>query len=129
MRSNLVIDYHQLGLTYKLYASDIHFNRGLCFAALGQPDACMADFDDAEKTKPLDSKVDYSRIDEGLELGEKAATYCKPFEISSNCIFRPPAGKLKNTDRIDYLGKSKVIASSKKNDGFSGFSGTQLKVF
>ncbi|KAJ3411428.1 hypothetical protein HDV05_002210 [Chytridiales sp. JEL 0842] len=127
LRGNLLIDYTQLGVPFKLYACEVSYNRGLCFAAVGQVDACMADFDDADRTRPLDSKTDYSRISEALDLGERAPEYCKPFYVPSSLIFRPPEGKIKNTKKVNYLGNSKVVASVDERDGFTGFSGTKLK--
>jgi hypothetical protein len=115
-------------MPYKLYACEVSFNRGLCFAAVGQIDACIADFEDADRTRPLDSKADYSRINEALDLVERAPDYCKPFYVSSSNIFKPPEGKIKNAKKVNYLGNSKVVASVDERDGFTGFSGTKLKV-
>ncbi|KAJ3296063.1 hypothetical protein HDU76_006768, partial [Blyttiomyces sp. JEL0837] len=131
LRGNLLIDYTQLGMPYKLFSCEVSFNRGLCFAGVGQVEACMADFDDADRTRPIDGSdkgVDHRRIDEGLDLAERAIDYCRPFEVPLNIVFKPPAGKIKNTGRVDYLGKSKVVAAADDGDNFAGFSGTKIKM-
>ncbi|KAI9366180.1 hypothetical protein DFJ73DRAFT_807399 [Zopfochytrium polystomum] len=128
LRGNLLIDYTQLGLAYKLYAAEVSFNRGLCFMTVGQTDAGMADFDDASRTKPLDGgNGDYGRIAEALDLGPRAAQYCRPFEVPNKVIFKPPAAKLKNTKKVDYLGRGRVVATADESDTFAGFSGSRLK--
>ncbi|KAJ3095928.1 hypothetical protein HDU97_006353 [Phlyctochytrium planicorne] len=126
LRGNLLIDYTQLGLPFKLYACEVSFNRGLCFAALRQTDAALADFDDALRTRPLDGG-DYKVIDEAIHYSDRSHEYCRPFEVPLKMLFRPPAGKVKNTEKINYLGKSKVVAAVDEGDNFAGFSGTKLK--
>ena len=51
-----------------------------------------------------------------------------PYEIPESLIFRPQDGSIQNAQKIDYLGKSKIIAGSVKEDNFIGFSGHQKKV-
>ncbi|KAJ3108141.1 hypothetical protein HDU97_002053 [Phlyctochytrium planicorne] len=129
LRGNLVIDYTQLGLAYKLYACEVSFNRGLCFAAVGQTDAAMADFDDAMRTRPLDGGggADHRRIEEALDLQDRAPDYLRPYDVPANIVYKPPPGKVKNVAQKDYLGKSKVVAAYDGSDGWAGFSGTKLK--
>jgi hypothetical protein len=52
-----------------------------------------------------------------------------PYEIPISLIFRPKNDIVKNAKKVDYLGKSEMIAGSNKSDSFNGFSGRQLKVF
>ncbi|KAJ3111962.1 hypothetical protein HDU96_005101 [Phlyctochytrium bullatum] len=133
LRGNLVIDYNQLGLAYKLYACEVSFNRGLCFAAVGQIDAAMADFDDAIRTRPLASDTqggkapDHRRMEEAMDLQDRAPDYLRPFDVPNNIVYKPPPGKLKNVEKKEYLGKSKVVAAFDENDGFAGFSGAKIK--
>ncbi|KAJ3102021.1 hypothetical protein HDU96_009782 [Phlyctochytrium bullatum] len=127
LRGNLLIDYTQLGLNFRLYACEVSYNRGLCFAALGQIDAALADFDDAINTKPLDSADDYRRIDDAIANVQRCNVVCPPYQVPATCIYRPPAGKVKNAEKVNYLGKSKVVAAIDENDTFAGFSGTKLK--
>ncbi|KAJ3191352.1 hypothetical protein HK101_007853 [Irineochytrium annulatum] len=136
LRGNLVIDYTQLGLAFKLYACEVSFNRGLCFAAIGQIDAALADFDDALRARPMTpaspespnaASRSHGRIAEAIDLCERAPDYCRPFTVPLECLFKPPAGKVKNTKKVEYLGKSKVVAAADETDGFAGFSGAKLK--
>ncbi|KAI9346457.1 hypothetical protein BDR26DRAFT_855616 [Obelidium mucronatum] len=131
MRSNLVIDYTQLGLPHKLYSFEISFNRGLCFSAKGNLDAAIADFDDADRSHPTssgDRQFLEEKIDQAVDLGERAVDYVTVFELDySKAIFKPKEEKVKNTKRVNYLGNSKVVAGADDRDAFAGFSGTLVK--
>ncbi|KAI8852280.1 hypothetical protein BC829DRAFT_440726 [Chytridium lagenaria] len=111
LRGNLLIDYTQLGLSFKLFACEVSFNRGLCFAALNQVGAALADFDDAMRTRPLDGSKDYRIFEEAIRYEHRCVDYWK----------------IKNTEKVDYLGKSKVVAAVDENDNFAGFSGSRIK--
>ncbi|KAI8834896.1 hypothetical protein BC829DRAFT_436973 [Chytridium lagenaria] len=102
LRGNLLIDYTQLGLSFKLFACEVSFNRGLCFAALNQVGAALADFDDAMRTRPLDGSKDYR-------------------------IFEGRFGMSIEYGKGGLLGKSKVVAAVDENDNFAGFSGSRIK--
>ncbi|KAJ3081446.1 hypothetical protein HK102_002334, partial [Quaeritorhiza haematococci] len=128
MRGNLLIDYTQIGLNIKLYACEVAFNRGLCFLQLQQIEAGLAEIEDAARTRPNDKAAgDMARISEALEFGEAAPNYVEPFSVPSNVIYRPPESKIKNSKKVDYLGKSKVVAAVDEKDTYTGFSGKQLK--
>ncbi|KAJ1548598.1 hypothetical protein HK405_002141 [Cladochytrium tenue] len=129
LRNNLLIDYTQLGLPHKLFSAEISYNRGLCFAAMNMEEAAVADFDDAMRTRPLEEalKPRYARIEEALDLGARAPSYCPPFEVPPTMMFKPPEAKLKNIKKKEYIGKSYVVASVDSSDDFAGFSGTLVK--
>ncbi|KAJ3030257.1 UNVERIFIED_CONTAM: hypothetical protein HDU68_009654 [Siphonaria sp. JEL0065] len=131
MRSNLVIDYTQLGLNHKLYSFEISFNRGLCFSAKGNMDAAIADFDDADRSHPTtsgDRQFLEEKIDQAVDLGDRAVDYVTIYNVDfGKTIFKPNEEKVKNTKRVNYLGTSKVVAGADDRDAFAGFSGTLVK--
>ncbi|TPX67094.1 hypothetical protein SpCBS45565_g03999 [Spizellomyces sp. 'palustris'] len=130
LRGNQFIDYAQLGLPYKLYSAKVSFNRGLCLAAMGQANEAYRDFDDAVRSRPSpsDSQEDLRNMDEALKMGERAPEYLGPYALPPDLIYRPPKGKVKNSDKKDYIGKAKVVASVEATDNYAGFSGRELKM-
>ncbi|KAI9207902.1 uncharacterized protein BJ171DRAFT_565649 [Polychytrium aggregatum] len=123
MRGNQDIDYTQLGLGFKLYAAHILFNRGLAYVGLQQTDKGIADFNEALRNRSADR--DFDILDEAVSLGADAHRVLSPFYVPANAIYRPDENKVKNSDKVDYLGSSKVVAASENSDGFVGFSGRQ----
>ncbi|KAI8808219.1 hypothetical protein BJ742DRAFT_772214 [Cladochytrium replicatum] len=127
MRSNTYIDYTQLGLDFKLHSFQILFNRGLCFAAAGKSDVAMQDFNEASKVMPKELRGEFQAVDEALRMGAKAAEYLDAFMIPRDKCYKPPASKVKNTLKMDFLGQSKVVATADQMDGYNGFSGKKLR--
>ncbi|KAI9088523.1 hypothetical protein DFS34DRAFT_717945 [Phlyctochytrium arcticum] len=128
LRGNALIDYSQLGLSYKLLSCEVSFNRGLCLAALGQMDAAYKDFDDALRSRPSDSSGDFRNIEDAVQMGEEAPDRLGPYAVPPDLVYRPPKGKVKNSDKKDYIGKAKVVASVEATDNYAGFSGRELKL-
>ncbi|KAJ3154896.1 hypothetical protein HDU86_004601, partial [Geranomyces michiganensis] len=133
LRGNTHIDYAQLGLAFKLFACEVSFNRGLCLAAMGQMDDAYRDFEDAARSRPPPSSQDggsedFRNIDEALKLGDRAPEYLGPYAVSPDSIYRPPGGRVKNSEKRDYIGKAKVVASVEATDNYAGFSGRELKM-
>ena len=64
LRGNTMIDYAQLGLTFKLYSCEVLFNRGLCYIYLQQRDAGLQDLSYAVKEKVVE---DHNVIDEAIQ--------------------------------------------------------------
>ncbi|CAG8550770.1 4741_t:CDS:2 [Racocetra fulgida] len=100
LRGNMLIDYEQLGLKFRLYSCEVLFNRGLCYLYLGQTDQGLGDFSFAVKEKQTE---EHDVIDEAIEV----------------------QGKLKNVKTKDYLGKAKLVAAVDPEDAFTGFTGAQ----
>jgi hypothetical protein len=69
-----------------------------------------------------------SRIEETLKNLEDSWGSVTPYEISKGLVFRPLNENIKNAERVQYLAKPVVVASSNKKDGFVGFSGRLHKV-
>jgi hypothetical protein len=42
-------------------------------------------------------------------------------------IYRPSDAKIKNAQKKDYLGQAKLIAATDAKDGFTGFTGAEIK--
>ncbi|KAJ3046065.1 hypothetical protein HDV00_003815 [Rhizophlyctis rosea] len=125
-RGNPYIDYTQLGLNYKLYACEVHFNRGLAWAAVGDWYRARQDLETAMREKPDDEE--FRIMDEAIKLGDRAPEFLPPFEVPRDLVYRPPDGKMKNSQKKDFLGTAKVVASIEATDTFAGFSGKQLKM-
>ncbi|CAG8454923.1 2005_t:CDS:10 [Funneliformis mosseae] len=119
LRKNVLIDYEQLGLKFRLYSCEILFNRGLCYLYLGQTDQGMGDFTSAAKEKQTE---EHEVIDEAITVQGQGFTV---FSIPVGVIYRPPEGKLKNVKTKDYLGKAKLVAAVDPEDAFTGFTGAQ----
>ncbi|CAG8958626.1 hypothetical protein HYFRA_00009943 [Hymenoscyphus fraxineus] len=121
LRGNNMIDYAQLGLTFKLYSCEVLFNRGLCYIYLQQKEAGMQDFSFAVKEKVVE---DHNVIDEAIL--EEAEGYTV-FSIPVGVVYRPNQAKVKNLKTKDYLGKARLVAASDRANAFTGFAGSEIK--
>ncbi|CAG8513390.1 24593_t:CDS:10 [Dentiscutata erythropus] len=119
LRGNMLIDYEQLGLKFRLYSCEVLFNRGLCYLYLGQTEQGLGDFSFAVKEKQTE---EHDVIDEAIQVQGQGFTV---FSIPVGVIYRPPEGKLKNVKIKDYLGKAKLVAAVDPEDAFTGFTGAQ----
>ncbi|KAI8824513.1 uncharacterized protein EV422DRAFT_565200 [Fimicolochytrium jonesii] len=128
LRGNAFIDYNQLGLAYKLHACEILFNRGLVLAAMNRMEDAYREFQEALKSRPQDGKVTFGNIEEAPRMGSRAPQYLGPYAVPPDTLYRPPSGKVKNSEKKDYIGKAKVVASVEATDNYAGFSGRELKL-
>ncbi|KAG0265248.1 hypothetical protein BGZ95_003382 [Linnemannia exigua] len=117
LRGNMVIDYTQLGLDFKLYSCQVLFNRALCYIELGEIDLGMTDLWRAtrEKQTKAHDMLDQALRDKGQD--------CTVFTVPQGVLYRPAESKVKNSKKKDYLGNSKVIAAVDATDQFAGFKG------
>ncbi|KAF9903387.1 hypothetical protein EC991_003842, partial [Linnemannia zychae] len=118
LRGNMVIDYTQLGLDFKLYSCQVLFNRALCYLELGEHDLGMTDMWRAtrEKQTKAHDMLDQALRDKGQD--------CTVFTVPQGVLYRPAESKVKNAKKKDYLGNSKVIAALDARDGSTpGFTG------
>lgn len=93
LRSNVVIDYFQVGFAHRLYSCEVQYNLGLCLLALGDIDGANMRFSTARQQKPvLDRPAEYYQdIDRALILGPvKALEKLDPMGVPLKCLFRPP---------------------------------------
>ncbi|KAI1320198.1 hypothetical protein EDD11_001803 [Mortierella claussenii] len=117
LRGNMVIDYTQLGLEFKLYSCQVLFNRALCYIELGEMDLGMTDLWRATREKQTKAHdiLDQALRDKGRD--------CTVFTVPQGVLYRPAESKVKNSKKKDYLGNSKVIAAVDATDQFAGFKG------
>ncbi|KAF9962430.1 hypothetical protein BGZ70_008040, partial [Mortierella alpina] len=117
LRGNMVIDYTQLGLDFKLYSCQVLYNRALCYIEVGELDLGMTDLWRATREKQT---KDHDLLDQALrDKGQD----CTVFTVPQGVLYRPPESKVKNSKKKDYLGNSKVIAAIDATDSFAGFQG------
>ncbi|KAJ5925304.1 hypothetical protein N7454_007943 [Penicillium verhagenii] len=109
LRGNTSIDYEQLGLLFRLYSCEVLFNRGLCYIYLQQIEPGMKDMQFAAREKVTG---DHDVIEDAIR--ENADGYTV-FSIPVGTLYRPNAAKVKNLKSKDYLGKSRIVAQSKRN--------------
>ncbi|KAI9294499.1 hypothetical protein K502DRAFT_342376 [Neoconidiobolus thromboides FSU 785] len=122
LRGNLLINYAQLGLDHTLYSCEVAYNRSLCYSRLENKAKFKEDIMYAMVNKQLDS---HSAIIP--KAVKKDGKECEPILLPKGSIFRPAETKSKNTKKVDYLGKSKVIGAQDDKDSFTGFAGKQAK--
>ncbi|GJJ73769.1 hypothetical protein EMPS_06127 [Entomortierella parvispora] len=117
LRGNMVIDYTQLGLDFKLYSCQVLLNRALCYIELGEMDLGMTDLWRATREKQTKAHdiLDQALRDKGQD--------CTVFTVPQGVLYRPAESKVKNSKKKDYLGNSKVIAAVDATDQFAGFQG------
>ncbi|KAF9383504.1 hypothetical protein CPB97_006423 [Podila verticillata] len=117
LRGNMVVDYTQLGLDFKLYSCQVLFNRALCYIELGEMDLGMTDLWRATREKQTKAHdiLDQALMDKGHD--------CTVFTVPQGVLYRPAESKVKNSKKKDYLGNSKVIAAIDASDSFAGFQG------
>ncbi|TID25307.1 NADPH oxidase regulator [Venturia nashicola] len=121
LRGNNNIDYEQLGLKFKLFSCEVLFNRGLCYIYLQQLEQGMQDLIYAAKEKVV---PDHDVIEEAIK--EQAEGYTV-FSIPVGIVYRPNEAKVKNLKAKDYLGKARLVASTDRQNQFTGFAGAELK--
>ena len=49
------------------------------------------------------------------------------FSVPVGVIYRPSEAKIKNAKKRDYLGQAQLIAATEASDGFTGFTGAEIK--
>ncbi|KAG9072682.1 hypothetical protein KI688_000454 [Linnemannia hyalina] len=117
LRGNMVIDYTQLGLDFKLYSCQVLFNRALCYLELGEHDLAMTDMWRATREKQIKA---HDLLDQALrDKGQN----CTVFTVPQGVLYRPAESKVKNAKKKDYLGNSKVIAALDAKDAHARFQG------
>src|SRR5579859_5542960 len=81
----------------------------------------MQDLAYAAKEKQTD---EHTVIDEAIR--DQAEGYTV-FSVPVGVLFRPSDAKIKNAQKKDYLGQAKLIAATDAKDGFTGFTGAEIK--
>ncbi|KAK1333962.1 hypothetical protein QTO34_004960 [Cnephaeus nilssonii] len=108
LRGNAAIDYTQLGLRFKLQAWEVLFNVATAQCALGLWAEAARSLEDATAKAPEGARGDLSIA---LAQVQKQAPL-QPRLVPRGEVFRPPRRHLERLERVDFLGKAKVVVAS-----------------
>ncbi|KAL3895376.1 MAG: hypothetical protein SGCHY_004734 [Lobulomycetales sp.] len=136
---NMYIDYSQLGLEYRLYLPTIHFNLAATLSMRGNPRGQDHLIKAQSLVESYDPSTSISGSDDTFSDGswKDVILNCYTandafdhgtFDIPLSIIYKPDERKLQNAERIDYLGKSHVIASVAPKDRRANLSTDQGKL-
>eukprot|EP00834_Sanchytrium_tribonematis_P001543 NODE_39_length_35218_cov_0.479655.p6 type:complete len:371 gc:universal NODE_39_length_35218_cov_0.479655:10282-11394(+) len=115
LRGNSVIDYSQLGLNLVLESADVLLNRAICYYMLKKNTYARDDLRAAQEIAPND------HLAIGIKTDDLQSV---PFALAEVVeVFVPPSNKITKDEKVDYLGKSKIIAAVEEGDTFTGFLG------
>eukprot|EP00732_Lithocolla_globosa_P001959 Lithocolla_globosa_v1_NODE_1135_length_2844_cov_18.474364.p2 type:complete len:423 gc:universal NODE_1135_length_2844_cov_18.474364:1554-2822(+) len=120
LRGNTMIDYQQLGMDYKLHACEVYYNRAFVGSKLGRSDPSYQDLIQAQQLK---SEPKHDAIDTAL----RTQRFDELFSLPPKTLYRPPEQKVKNVDKVDYLGSSRVVAAVDENDKQTGFKDAAIR--
>lgn len=127
MRGCSSVDYHQLGLKYKLFAFEVTFNRILALLALNDLDTAQQDLTVLPSLAELEDhkspKYTPSTIVSKYQQSQLASYL--PFSVPEGTLYEPT--QLLETNVRDFLGSSKVIASIDPQDRIIGFSAPKIR--
>ncbi|XP_014017518.1 neutrophil cytosol factor 2 isoform X2 [Salmo salar] len=118
MRGNVVIDYRQLGLRYKLYSWQVLYNAAAVHSRLNQLDKARDILLSASQEKGGGGRgLNVEVALHSLSKGEVLPILLVP----EGEVFRPRKQDVEQLGQRDFLGKPMVISSMIPNDDFGGF--------
>ncbi|KAJ3020799.1 hypothetical protein HKX48_000180 [Thoreauomyces humboldtii] len=119
LRNNDYIDYTQMGLKYRLYRSEIHFNRAMCAHSLGDGPACTQDVMFAQRVaRTVEQRA---IVDRAARAGVDTITL---FTVPVDAVFEVGEAKVRNAAERSYLKDAKVVGSVGPDAvGWAGFDG------
>ncbi|KAI8355116.1 hypothetical protein EDC96DRAFT_466076 [Choanephora cucurbitarum] len=97
LRGNEIINYQQLGLSFRLYSCEVLFNRGICQLYMGKMDAGLTDLYHAQKGRMTE---EHDVIDQAVKDRGKGYSV---FSIPPLIIFRPPENRLRQLQGVDMF--------------------------
>jgi hypothetical protein len=97
LRGNQIINYQQLGLSFRLYCCEVLFNRGICQLYLGKMDAGLTDLYHAQKARMTE---EHDVIDQAVKDRGKGYSV---FSIPPAVLFRPPENRLRQLQGVDMF--------------------------
>lgn len=125
LRGNLLIDYKQLGLTYKLYSCEVNYNQAYTLYQMGRREEALKELQVGEASAVDCSesrhKIITAAIDK-LRSGDSFLPYRLP---KSSMLFVPPRTKTDMLNPMQFMGKAKVVSSIVDADDYTGFVGAQ----
>uniref|UniRef100_A0A3Q3W4Y2 Uncharacterized protein n=1 Tax=Mola mola TaxID=94237 RepID=A0A3Q3W4Y2_MOLML len=103
MRGNMVIDYRQLGLRFKLYSWQVLYNAAAVYCTMGQWD----------RARDVLLSVSQERGGRGGNIEVALDSIMKeealaPLQVPENVVFRPRKQDVEQLKQRDFLGKAKV---------------------
>lgn len=121
MRGNVVIDYKQLGLRFKLFSWQVLYNAAAVYCRMGQWEQAREVLLSASQERGGGRGGNIEVALESLVSGEVLAPLLVPE------VFRPRKQDVDQLQQRDFLGKAKVISSMIPNDDFGGFEPLRLQ--
>ncbi|XP_028271048.1 NADPH oxidase activator 1 isoform X2 [Parambassis ranga] len=123
MRGNVVIDYRQLGLRFKLYSWQVLYNAAAVYSRMGQWERAMEVLLSASQERG-GGRGGTMEVALG-NIGSKEVL--APIMVPEGVVFRPRKQDVEQLEQRDFLGKAKVISSMIPNDDFGGFEPLRLQ--
>ncbi|XP_030581463.1 NADPH oxidase activator 1-like [Archocentrus centrarchus] len=117
IRENVVIDYKQLGLRFKLYSWQVLYNAAAVYCRMGQWEQARDVLLSATQERGPGRGIN---IEEALESIRRKQSLV-PLLVPEGVVFRPRKQDIEQLQQRDFLGKAKVISSMIPNDDFGGF--------
>ncbi|GAM90543.1 hypothetical protein ANO11243_085870 [Dothideomycetidae sp. 11243] len=103
LRDNDYIDYHQIGLNFKLHSCEAFFNRGLCFMYTKRR---KPGFEDLQIAAGLQTSPQHSVIDNAIRDNADGYTV---FSIPTGVVYRPSEARVQNAVAAEHLPRPRVI--------------------
>ncbi|XP_041644052.1 NADPH oxidase activator 1 [Cheilinus undulatus] len=123
MRGNMVIDYKQLGLRYKLYSWQVLYNAAAVYCRMGQWEQAKEVLLSASQERGGGRGGNIEVALDGIPREEVPA----PLLVPEGVVFRPRKQEVEQLQQRDFLGKAKVISSMIPNDDFGGFEPLRMQ--
>ncbi|XP_069576191.1 NADPH oxidase activator 1 isoform X1 [Brachyistius frenatus] len=124
MRGNVVIDYRQLGLRFKLYSWQVLYNAAAVYSRMGQWEQAGEVLQSAAQEKGGGGRG--GTIEAALDIIANKEVLT-PLLVPEGEVFRPKRQDVEQLQQRDFLGKPKVISSMIPNDDFGGFEPLRLQ--
>ncbi|XP_035514740.1 NADPH oxidase activator 1 [Morone saxatilis] len=124
MRGNMVIDYRQLGLQFKLYSWQVLFNAAAVYCRMGQWEQAREVLVSASQERGGGGRG--ASIEVAMESVLRQEVL-DPILVPEGVVFRPRKQDVEQLQQRDFLGKAKVISSMIPNDDFGGFEPLRLQ--
>ncbi|XP_044218960.1 NADPH oxidase activator 1 isoform X1 [Thunnus albacares] len=123
MRGNIVIDYKQLGLRFKLYSWQVLYNAAAVYCRMGQWEQAKEVLLSASQERGGGRGGNVEVALDSVARKEVLA----PLLVPEGLVFRPRKQDVEQLQQRDFLGKAKVISSMIPNDDFGGFEPLRLQ--
>ncbi|KAM7018087.1 LOW QUALITY PROTEIN: NADPH oxidase activator 1 [Tautogolabrus adspersus] len=117
MRGNIVIDYRQLGLRFKLFSWQVLYNAAAVYCRMSQWEQAREVLLSASQERGGGRGGNIEGALDSIMREEVLA----PLLVPEGVVFRPRKQEVEQLQQRDFLGKAKVISSMIPNDDFGGF--------